>query len=1126
MRKICFVAMVIMLLNYASFSATLSLDWSVGDYAQPTGYDVNSSAYDPVSKQLINSNYGADLSLEIYNKDNGSFVSSSKLSGATFGSLGGFGIGASAAGSIYLSDSTTLYKIDNISDTTVVKVNGSYGFENPCRNISIQGAGIDTYLAVTGSSDNGPIQIWKSDNAECSSFSPFKTITGASLTPLGAAKSGCAISPVIGSNPPEWVAGGEVFGAQYMRLFKYNSETAGYDHKTTIGGAADNKYPCFDMAFDFTEGYIPLVAVLTTSGHADPNIPTLNGFNVEAAVDIFNLNTSDGSLSFVGSYDLTNDLNKIGNRGSIEIDSENKKIYVAFRCEGGTNHVAMARLSYTLDPIGMTPTPSPTPVHSPTPTATPTPSPIPTQTPSVFIIDGYEKPPKGLRWKEVIVSPSHGLLWNTSTLQWGWQRPLIQGEREDLITPMFCNRWLMPYFQNAGAMTFSARERDEQTSEVITNYNIISDVDSYTGNWTVYSEGSPYGSSALMTESTGTTQTLSTIRFNIAVQKTGNYCLYIWYPTHPNASEAVPYIITDGAGNKHNFIINQTQKTSRWNYLSSFYFEVGSGFNFVEITSADPQAGKTILADAVRIGGGMGDTDWGGGISGVPRWHESSQTWAKYMGAPSWVWDLSGLTTSDYVVRSNYRTWQSPGNLQFEIHSNASAGSGTASGSYAIIYGADETDKNNLNQMYLKMGAFMQQDWDPTWLRRTPDLYVDTFWGPMYLLEIAFHDNITKDLIYLMDPDFRHITARSLYCASVDYFTNNKGVYLPEAPYAPYVINIGNGKIRAGWKPPIFGSEPTKYRVYHSLHPNSFVDFQTTDSMGLNIELSLEADKIYYFQFRSENDGGVSLPTETLAAKVSSSDTSILIVNGFDRLDWKVQEWENTRDFVIQHTTAIADAETTIGKTFAISSASNEAIINGSVSLGQFNVVDWILGEESRRYDITYGKGYTDDKVFSSAEQEKIKAFLNGHGNLFISGSDIAWDIDTKGETSDKEFLIDYLLCRYEADDAESYNIKGTDKFFVGLEFKIDDGTNEIYNADAPDTILAENSSTEVLKFSPSNKTAGIIHVGNNYHLVLFSFPFETIVGKDKRSAVMKNILYTLLPNLAPVEKVNLWEIY
>ena len=1105
------ICLLFVLLSIHSFAVTLTKEWIVPDYVQPSNYGLNSMAYDPVSTRLVNPNYGSDLSLEIYDSTDGSFVKSSKLSGSSFGYLAGFGIGISQAGGVYMSDSDKLYKLDDISDTSVTEIQGTAAFEYPCRNISIKGTGINTYMASTGSTDNGPIQIWRPDDEACSSFSPWKTLVGISQNPVGAGKSGCALSPVSGNDPPEWVAGGEVFGEQYLRLFRYNSFNDTYEHAFTVGGKTGDIFPCFDVAFDFTEGYKPILATLTTSGHADPNLPVENGFNTEAMVEIFELNPDTGRLTSKATYDFTGELNKIGNRGSIEIDTVNKKIYIGYRCDGGTNHLAMACLSYTLDSIEPTPTTTATPTPSMTPTITPTPTPPPTPTPEILIVDGYEKPTKGLRFREAFVSQSHGYTWNDEAQRWGWQRPVIEGTVEDLITPMFCNRWFLHYFENAGAMTVTVRERDENTTEIITNFDHYEDPEISSGVWMNYSGQGSFNGSCIMTNTVTGNEPSASVIFSMDIPESGWYCLYIRHPEHLTSSRSVPYIVTDGSGYRHEFVINQTQKPGRWYYLSRFYFEAGEDVPVLEINNSTGETGRTVLADAVRIGGGMGTYDGGGGVSGLPRWKEFAKAWIKYVGAPEHVWNHT-TTYHDFYPRIYYRDWESPGKLCFRIHSNAVEGA-TASGSYAITYADDEELEENRYAAYIKMWGAVQSYWDPSWLRRTPKRYTDSSWSPMILIELAFHDNVERDLVYLMDPDFRHIIARGLYTGSVDYYTDNTGMYLPEAPSSPYVLSRGSGRVKIGWEPPLFGEDPTNYRIYYSRHPHCFNEYVNVSSSEHEMEIELDENTLFYFQLRAENDGGISFPTETLCAiSPTTHSATCLIVNGFDRLDWKVQEIDNTRNFVIQHSDAIKGAMRNLGQIFAISSTSNEAVARSLVDAGEFSMIDWICGEESIRYEITHGKGFTDDRVFTPGEQNKINDYLENGGKIFLSGSDIAWDLETNGETSGTQFLSDTLHCSLVEDDAESYSIEGSAGKFAGLNFNLDDGSHEIYDADQPDEISPQGGAEPVLHFAGTSKISGIVYPGTDSNLVMFSFPFEAVMGEETRAALMNEVIQTLFP--------------
>ncbi len=88
-------------------------------------------------------------------------------------------------------------------------------------------------------------------------------------------------------------------------------------------------------------------------------------------------------------------------------------------------------------------------------------------------------------------------------------------------------------------------------------------------------------------------------------------------------------------------------------------------------------------------------------------------------------------------------------------------------------------------------------------------------------------------------------------------------------------------------------------------------------------------------------------------------------------------------------------------------STSNDAVREGLVSLGDYATVVWLLGDES-----------TGDTTFDSDEQALASAYVSGGGRLVVSGSEIAWDLDSKG--GGPSFLAS-LGAGYAADDAGTF---------------------------------------------------------------------------------------------------------
>ena len=179
--------------------------------------------------------------------------------------------------------------------------------------------------------------------------------------------------------------------------------------------------------------------------------------------------------------------------------------------------------------------------------------------------------------------------------------------------------------------------------------------------------------------------------------------------------------------------------------------------------------------------------------------------------------------------------------------------------------------------------------------------------------------------------------------------------------------------------------QPLSGTTYKAFFGNDGLTFNdsTLEFIDTIIINDLSADSVYYFKLRALSGLGFSDFSEVLAAAVSGSAPSVLIVNGFDR-----SSTGNTYNFIRQHSSAFKN------NGYSFSSAANDAVIQGIVSLQHYSIVDYILGEES-----------TADETFNNTEQELIKSFLKTGGKLFISGAEIAWDLDYKGSSADKDFI-------------------------------------------------------------------------------------------------------------------------
>ena len=334
-----------------------------------------------------------------------------------------------------------------------------------------------------------------------------------------------------------------------------------------------------------------------------------------------------------------------------------------------------------------------------------------------------------------------------------------------------------------------------------------------------------------------------------------------------------------------------------------------------------------------------------------------------------------------------------------------------------------------------------------------------------------------------------------LWGALADAFSGSGSVIPPAQPEGLVVRNLGNGDIEVHVDPVIDAQE---FAFYISENGTDFSLYRQ-DNANEIVLYGPEPDQIYYFKVKAINDAGESSFTEVGAAIPTITELSILIVNGFDRTSGTA----NTFDFVRQHGNAIAQTRN------AFDFASNEAIIKGTVDLGNYKMVDWILGEEG-----------TSTGSFDTFEQNLVIEYLENGGKLFVSGAEIGYDLmGSTASMEDKEFFQTYLKADYIKDSVSSYRVQAKEmSIFAGVEpIRFDDGTHGTYNVDYPDGIKPLNGAEVALYYYGKNYDtegcAGITYKGSfgegskDGKLVYFGFPFETVYPDSTRNLLMNRII-------------------
>lgn len=455
-------------------------------------------------------------------------------------------------------------------------------------------------------------------------------------------------------------------------------------------------------------------------------------------------------------------------------------------------------------------------------------------------------PTNGLKNRHIALWQSHGYYYEAKLTRWEWQRARIFQTVEDLYTQSYVLPFLVPMLENAGANVLMPRERDCQTEEVIVdNDGCLHGRSVYTEkagdkSWTQGAgEGfahlrnqyinfeNPFreGTFRIIETVKGKKDKESTAEWIPEIPTTGQYAVYVSYKTLPNSTDDALYTVYHKGGASQ-FKVNQQMGGGTWIYLGTFGFDAGKNDACkVILSNRSDKAGCMVTADAVKIGGGMGNiarriSDEGATenikssdantnvvqkeipkvnypyeLSGYPRFCEAARYWMQWAGVPDSVYSEShgkNDYTDDYKGRGiwvNYLAGGSivnptekglniPVDMAFAFHSDAGTTLndsiiGTLGIYYTNAYGekyANGASRFLAHDMTDLIQSNIVRDiralYEPNWTRR--GMWNQSYYEarvprvPTMLLELLSHQNFA-DMRYGLDPRFRFTVSRAIY---------------------------------------------------------------------------------------------------------------------------------------------------------------------------------------------------------------------------------------------------------------------------------------------------------------------------------------------------------------------------
>ena len=846
--------------------------------------------------------------------------------------------------------------------------------------------------------------------------------------------------------------------------------------------------------------------------------------------------------------------------------------------------------------------------------------------PLVTRLSAAATPEQGLSGRHIALWQSHGRYFDQSENRWKWQRSMLWQTCEDLYTQSYVLPYLVPMLENAGANVMLPRERDVQKHEVLAD-NDNAEQYAEQGSWEpggagfahlrqVYHTGeNPFREGTTRRARTVAEGDTSRAGWLADIPERGEYAVYVSYESTPESADDARYTVRH-LGGETEFAVNQTMGGSTWIYLGRFPFAAGRQ-EVVSLSNRSRRAGRIVSADAVKIGGGYGnvartpcdslrrsDVEYVEETSGYPRFCEGARYWLQWAGFGEQVYTPKANKDDykdDYMSRAHWvnalmggseRLPDSTGlhipvDMALAFHSDAGVRDGDGIiGTLGIFYtrenkgkfqgGADRYRSRDLTDLVMtQIVSDIRRAYEPDWNRR--GLWNRAYYEarvpsvPTMLLELLSHQNFA-DMRYGSDPRFKFFVSRAIYKGILRYISSQYDLpyVVQPLPVESFAVEFADGdNVALSWTPVMDSLEttaaPTGYVVYTRIDGGGFDNGRYVDEPRLLT--TQEPGRIYSYKVTAVNEGGESLPGETLSACWMPDEKGrVLIVNGFDRvsgplsertdslagfrtdLDGGVPDRQDISFIGAQHVFDLAQARCNVdslalgacacdyetdvigGNTFdypalhgrsiaaagySFCSASAKAVERGEVPLENYPAVDLILGKQRTT---TMGRGVFEPafRTFPKELQNVLRRYLADGGTLFASGSYVASDLWAEGASDeDRAFAREVLHLDSDGGHASGrgrVRVMASHPDFSRGEYRFNtEYSRDRYIVEQADALKPVGvGAFAVMRYDDNGRTAGVACDAAGRTFVT-GFPFESIPDGVQRDRLMRDVLRFLL---------------
>lgn len=255
--------------------------------------------------------------------------------------------------------------------------------------------------------------------------------------------------------------------------------------------------------------------------------------------------------------------------------------------------------------------------------------------------------------------------------------------------------------------------------------------------------------------------------------------------------------------------------------------------------------------------------------------------------------------------------------------------------------------------------------------------------------------------------------------------------------------------------------------------------------------------QVHYYTITSVDESGQESQKSDLFAKSDLTDDrdyqTAMIINGFPKKD--DEGVSISHNFIESYFAPLS-----ISNSVVISSASKQHFLDDidAFSLEDYDLIIWFTGDNTNH-----------ENTFQVKEMYRLAQYLDGGGNLFVSGSKIGYDLDErKSDFTDTLFYYQYLKSNfyYVGDELMKPALGLANSVFEDITLHYGNVAEEKY----PDDIEPVNGSEVLFNYSQKRpdstfRTAGVGFKGKfreskiDGGLVYLSFPFETVSSFDER---------------------------